>query len=175
MAHPSLNWNYPPLQTVEPKHPAFLNKYDMVYMEVEARMNLALRGSQTGIGQISGKASLKSEAYGIGPVSDTTGYILRPGEKFGDRYKFVSYGPPERLGAIIFDSSGEMVVINPDKQGFEEEDETISDYKRFLKAIFLSKLPIKKAKQVMNADSLDEFIRKTQITEFSTILTALKQ
>jgi len=165
-----------PLQTVKLQSTLdFLNKYDMVYMEVEARMNLALRGSQTGIGQISGKASSKSEGYGVGPVSDTAGYIPRPGEKFGDRYKFVSYGPPERLGAIIFDGSGKMVVINPGKQGFEEEDETISDYKNFLKTIFLSKLPIRKAEQLMNAYNLDEFIKKTQIIEFSTILTALKQ
>lgn len=153
-----------------------LDKYDMIYIEVEARMNLALRGSQTGIGQKQGLSSRESEVYGVGPVSDIAGYLPPAGKKFGNRYRSASYGHgpafryPERLGAIIFDCDGKMAVIDSDEQGFEKENETISDYKAFLRSIFLNRLPIEKIKQITDAKSFEEFV-KTWTVDFQTILT----
>lgn len=191
----------------------FLDKYDMIYMEVENDMGLALNEGDDGIGQQAHLALPKSEVYGVGPVSDIASYTPKSGQTFGDRYRTVKGAPkfkefvekevglswseylkldaqtkddvrreavkspkfeyPNRLGAIIFDPDGKMKVFNSEDQGFDEEDETISNYKAFLKFTLLNRLLIERIKKLIDAKSLDEFIKRIWNIDLSVILAQL--
>jgi len=191
----------------------FLDKYDMIYMEVENDMGLALSTGDHGIGQQAHLASRRSEVYGVGPVDDIANYTPKSGQTFGDRYRTAKGPPnfkefvekkigrswseylqsdaqtkdhirmeavkspkfeyPNRLGAIIFGPDGKMKPFNSEEQGFDEEDETISHYKTFIKFTLLNRLPIERIKKLIDAKSLDEFIKRIWNLDLSVILAQL--